>query len=54
MSKHFPSITKDISAHLKTLRADIGDTMHGFSAMAQAAAKDGVLDKKPRNSSHWR
>ena len=48
MSKHFPSITKDISAHLKTLRADIGDTMQGFSAMAQAAAKDGVLDKKTK------
>lgn len=48
MSKHFPSITKDISANLKVLRADITDTMQGFSAMAQAATRDGALDKKTK------
>ncbi|WP_329740759.1 carboxymuconolactone decarboxylase family protein [Dyella sp. A6] len=48
MSKHFPSITKDVSSHLKILRADIGDTMQGFSAMAQAALRDGALDKKTK------
>jgi AhpD family alkylhydroperoxidase len=48
MSKHFPSITKDISANLKVLRADITDTMQGFSAMSQAATRDGVLDRKTK------
>lgn len=48
MHKNFPSITKNISANLKFLRKDIADTMSGFSAMAQAATKDGVLDKKTK------
>lgn len=48
MTKHFPTITKDISAQLKTLRADITDTMQGFSAMAHAATRDGALDKKTK------
>ena len=33
---------------MKTLCSDISDTMQGFSAMAQAATKDGVLDKKTK------
>ena len=48
MSKDFPSITKDVSSNLKILRADIGDTMQGFSAMAQAACRNGALDKKTK------
>lgn len=48
MQKDFQAITKGISSNLKVLRKDINDTMHGFSVMAQAATKDGVLDKKTK------
>jgi len=46
--KDYPEIVRDISANLKVLRTDIGPTMQGFSAMAQAAAKPGTLDKKTK------
>jgi hypothetical protein len=45
MTKSYPDITKRISSGMKILRSDITETMQGFSAMAQAATKDGVLDK---------
>lgn len=48
MEKIYPEITARISANLKVLRKDIGDTMQGFSALAQAATKDGALDKKTK------
>ena len=48
MEKNYPEITKGISSNLKILRKDIADTMQGFSAMAQAATKDGALDKKTK------
>ena len=48
MSKSYPEITKRISDHMKILRKDITDTMQGFSAMAQAASKEGALDKKTK------
>lgn len=48
MAKDYIEITKRISSNLKTLRKDISDTMQGFSAMAQSATKDGVLDKKTK------
>ena len=48
MEKSYPDITKRISGSLKILRKDIADTMQGFSAMAQAATKDGALDKKTK------
>lgn len=48
MTKSYPEITKRISSGMKTLRSDIADTMQGFSAMAQAATKDGALDKKTK------
>jgi AhpD family alkylhydroperoxidase len=48
VEKNYPEITKNISANLKVLRKDIADTMQGFSAMAQSATKDGVLDKKTK------
>jgi AhpD family alkylhydroperoxidase len=48
MSKSYPDITKNISNNLKGLRQGITDTMSGFSAMAQAATKDGHLDKKTK------
>jgi len=46
--KNYPEIVKDISANLKVLRTDIGDTMQGFSALAQAATKSQALDKKTK------
>lgn len=46
--KNYPEIVRDISANLKVLRSDIGDTMHGFSALAQAATKPQALDKKTK------
>ena len=48
MSKSYPEITARISTSLKSLRPNISDTMQGFSAMAQAATADGVLDKKTK------
>lgn len=46
--KDYPAIVRDISLNLKGLRHDIGDTMQGFSAMAQAASRTGALDKKTK------
>ena len=48
MEKNYPEITKRISANLKVLRKDAADTMQGFSTMAQAATRDGALDKKTK------
>lgn len=48
MSKVYPEITKDLSQSLKILRQEIPDTMQGFSVLAQAATKNGVLDKKTK------
>lgn len=44
--KNYPAITAEISRNLKTLRRDIPDTMQGFTALAQAASRTGVLDRK--------
>jgi AhpD family alkylhydroperoxidase len=48
MDKNYVDITRNISANLKQLRSDIPDTMKGFSALAQAAMRDGALDKKTK------
>lgn len=48
MTKIYPEITKRISENLKNLRKDIPDIMQGFSAMAQAATKNSILDKKTK------
>src|SRR5579871_2806228 len=48
MEKDYPEITRQISANLRKLRGDVPDVMKGFSALAQAAARDGVLDKKTK------
>ncbi|MCB1351285.1 MAG: carboxymuconolactone decarboxylase family protein [Rhodobacteraceae bacterium] len=48
MSKNYPEITKRIVGGIKQLRKNIPDTMQGFSAMAGAATKDGVLDGKTK------
>jgi AhpD family alkylhydroperoxidase len=48
MEKNYIEITRNISANLKLLREDIPDTLQGFSALAKAACRDGVLDKKTK------
>ena len=48
MDKNYLELTRQISANLKKLRKDIPDTMQGFSALAKAATRDGVLDKKTK------
>ena len=48
MDKNYVDITRNISANLKKLRGDIPDTMKGFALLAQAATRDGALDKKTK------
>jgi AhpD family alkylhydroperoxidase len=48
MSKNYREITRRVSANLAKLRADVPDITRGFSAMAQAATRDGALDKKTK------
>ena len=46
MAEKFTQVTKDISTQLAKMRKEMPDVMSGFSALAQAASKEGVLDKK--------
>ena len=48
MEKNYSEICKDISGNLRKLRKDIPETMQAFSALAQAATRDGALDKKTK------
>jgi AhpD family alkylhydroperoxidase len=48
MTKSYRDITQRVSASLKPLRADIGDTTKAFSALAQAATRTGALDQKTK------
>src|SRR3989338_7538495 len=48
MTKKYKEITHDISTSLATLRKEIPAVMNGFSALAQAASKEGVLNKKTK------
>lgn len=48
MSKNYQEITQGLSGHLGKLRKEMPDVMSGFSALAQAATKDGALDKKTK------
>ena len=48
MTKSYRAITRSVSASVARLRADIPDVIKGFGAMAHAAARDGVLDKKTK------
>lgn len=48
MDKNYVEITRNISTNLKKLRGDIPDTMKGFAMLAQAATRDGALDKKTK------
>lgn len=48
MSKSYTKITEELNTRLNALRQKIPHTLSGFSAMAQAATEDGVLDKKTK------
>ncbi|MBI5447867.1 MAG: carboxymuconolactone decarboxylase family protein [Gammaproteobacteria bacterium] len=48
MHKQYKNITQDISTSLAKLRKELPDVMNGFSALAQAATKEGALDKKTK------
>jgi AhpD family alkylhydroperoxidase len=48
MEKNYRDLCRDLSGNLKTLRKGIPDVMQGFSALAQAATRDGALDKKTK------
>lgn len=48
MAKNYKNITSDISENLSALRQEIAGVMSGFSSLAQAATKDGALDKKTK------
>jgi AhpD family alkylhydroperoxidase len=48
MSGKFNQVTKDISTQLTKMRKEMPEVMAGFSALAQAATKDGALDKKTK------
>lgn len=48
MTTKFKQITGDISVQLAKIRKEMPDVMAGFSALSQAATKDGALDKKTK------
>jgi AhpD family alkylhydroperoxidase len=48
MSGKFSDLTQGISAQLAKMRKEMPDVMTGFSALSQAASKEGVLDKKTK------
>lgn len=48
MSDKFTRVTKDISTQLAKMRKEMPEVMAGFSALAQAATKEGALDKKTK------
>ncbi len=48
MEKNYAEVCKGISANTRKLRKDIPDTMQAFSALAQAATRDGALSKKTK------
>jgi alkylhydroperoxidase/carboxymuconolactone decarboxylase family protein YurZ len=48
MSKNYKDITKRVSGQLAKFRTDMPDVMKGFGGMAQAATRDGALDKKTK------
>ena len=48
MSKAYREITRSVSASLSKMRKDIPDVMRGFSALGEAAMRDGVLSCKTK------
>jgi AhpD family alkylhydroperoxidase len=48
MTKSYKETTDRISKGMARLRADIPDTMKAFGALAQAATREGALDRKTK------
>jgi AhpD family alkylhydroperoxidase len=48
MAKDYREITRSLSAGLREFRKDQPDAAAGFTALTQAAMKDGVLDRKTK------
>jgi AhpD family alkylhydroperoxidase len=48
MTKDYRAITGEVSTQMAKLRADIPETLRGFSALASAANKQGALDRKTK------
>ncbi|MEP7084055.1 MAG: carboxymuconolactone decarboxylase family protein, partial [Betaproteobacteria bacterium] len=48
MSKDFSEIIRTVSASLRTLRNDTPDVITGFNSLADAAMRDGELDRKTK------
>jgi AhpD family alkylhydroperoxidase len=48
MSKNFKEITQDISPYLAKFRKALPEVSQGFSALSQAATREGALDKKTK------
>src|ERR1700693_1154958 len=48
MTKEYRQITRSVSASLAILHAGTPDIMKGFSALAEAATRDGALTRKTK------
>ncbi len=48
MTQKFTEKTQEITAQIMKLRKEIPEVMTSFSALAQAAGKDGTLNKKTK------
>lgn len=48
MLDKFTQLTTGIGAQLAKMRKEMPETMAGFSALSQAASKDGALNKKTK------
>ena len=48
MSDKFSKLTSGIGVQLAKMRKEMPDVMNGFSTLAQASSKEGVLDKKTK------
>ncbi len=48
MGKAYRDITRSVSASLSKMRADIPDVMRGFSALGEAAMRDGAVTRKTK------
>lgn len=48
MTDSYTQVTQHISTELSKMRKEMPDVMNGFSQLAQAALKEGALDKKTK------
>ena len=48
MSEKFTQLTQGLNVQLAKMRKEMPEVMSGFSAIAQAATKEGALDRKSK------